>query len=194
MKKAFSILLALILCVGMFAVAGQAASSPSSSKKNSSSSDTTVAATPAATAEPTEPALQVFVDPSEAAQEEDAHELTKLEESGKEAFFGEEIASQIDEATEGKLVALLPIAETGYEDSMGDVTVTISFPAAEALTEGQKVVVAIGTPSGVVDDEPTYDWKIVEGTANGQGGIVLTLDQETMDQIAEGGVLFAIYA
>ena len=191
MKKAFSILLALILCVGMFAVAGQAASSPSSSKKNSSSSDTTVVATPAATAEP---ALLVFVDPAESAQEECARQLAKLEESGKEALMGEEVASQIDEATEGKLVALLPIAETGYEDSMGDVTVTISFPAAEALTEGQKVVVAIGTPSGVVDDEPTYDWKIVEGTANGQGGIVLTLDQETMDQIAEGGVLFAIYA
>ena len=183
MKRAISLILVLMLSLAMVAVA-ESAASPTDVALIPAAADVKIA---------TEPSVNLFVDAAEEAQTEAAAQLAKLEAEGKEAFFGD-AAAEIDAATNGNLVALIPMGLDGYEESMGDVTVTLEVPAAEALTAGQKVAVAVGTPNGIEDGATVYEWAVFEGIADGNGAVEVTIDAATMGKIAADGALFAIYA
>ena len=184
MKKVLSLVLVLMLTLAMSAMA-ESAASPVAAPVIPAVADVKVS---------TDPSVDMYADPSAAAQAEAADQLAKLESEGKEAFFGPAAAAAIDAASNGNLVAVVPFAMTGYDASMGDVTVTITVPAADALTAGQKVAVAVGTPNGVDNGATVYEWEVVEGIANGNGGVEVTFSADLMTKIAAEGALIAIYA
>ena len=182
MKKVLSVILVLMLTLAMSAMAEP---SPVDVQLIPAVSDVKVS---------TDPAVDMYADPSAAAQAEAADQLAKLESEGKEAFFGPAVAAEIDGASNGNLVAVIPFSLTGYDESMGDVTATIAVPAADALVAGQQVAVAVGTPNGIDNGATVYEWTVFEGIANGNGGVEVTIDAATMSKVAVEGALIAIYA
>lgn len=118
-------------------------------------------------------------------------ELEKAAAAGTvEAYFGEEATKAIQailgEGAEISLDEFLAVTVEGYEDEMGNVTVTAKFPTAYA--EGEKVAVLIGT----FDAEKNLTWNVVEGVGLEDGSVQFAMDAATAKAVAEGNALFAI--
>lgn len=175
MKKVLSLVLILVLCMAMSAMAA-----------DSSDKGVTVLAGVAG--------LNIAKDTSATAQTELAAIEAKLAAEGTEAIFGANNAATISAVSTGKLIALDAMTAAGYDATMGDVVMTLSCAAAEALASGTKVAVAVGTPNGVENGATTYEWVVFQGIANGNGGVETTIDAATMAKVAEAGCIIAIYA
>ena len=104
MNKVLSLVLVLVLCMAMSAIA----ESPVAA---SVAAPVTVA---------TYPAVDLRSDATAAA--EVAAQLSALETQGKEAYFGQDVANLIDAVSNGNLVAIDALTLSGYDASMGDIT------------------------------------------------------------------------
>lgn len=186
MKKVLSLVLVLMLCLAMSAMA---ATSP-----DVSAIIANIAAITATATTETGAAMSIGPDVTDEAIDATEAQVKKLAGSTAEEFFGADAAAKIAELSSGKLVEMFPILCSGYDASMGAVTVSFDVPSAEALTAGQKTAVAIGVPNGMEAGEAVYDWTVLEGVADGNGAIVVTIDADTMAAISVAGAMVAIYA
>ena len=176
MNKVLSLVLVLVLCMAMSAIA-------ESPVAPSIAAPVTVA---------TYPAVNLASDPAQAA--EVAAQLGALEAQGKEAYLGADIAALVDAISGGNLVSIDALSLTGYEASMGDVTATISSANLQALAAGAKVAVVIGISAGVADGMTTYTWSVLEGIADGNGGVQVTIPADIMAAANGASMVTAIFA
>ena len=181
MKKVLSLVLVLVLCMAMSAMA--ATDSPTNPILPPIDKVNIVSY----------PEIGLKGDPAGAV---DASSLVaKLNSQGKEAVLGADVAAMVDAVSSGKLVTVVPMKMTSeYDVSMGDVTITIGVPAAQSLSAGTKVAVAVAIPNGVADGQTAYVWSVFEGVANGNGGVETTLKADVVAKIAVGGAMVAIFA
>ena len=176
MNKVLSLVLVLVLCMAMSAMA-------ESPVAPSIAAPVTVA---------TYPAVNLASDA--AATAEVAAQLGAMQSKGKEAYFGADVAALIDAISQGNLVSVDALALTGYDASMGDVTATLSGANLQALAAGTKVAVAIGVPAGVADGMTTYTWNVLEGIADGNGGVQVTIPADVMAAANGASMMVAIFA
>lgn len=106
-----------------------------------------------------------------------------------EAYFGAEAAGKIAEVlgadAEISMDELLAVIAQGYEDGMGNATVTAQV--ATPYGKDEKVAVLIGI---VKDDVPT--WNVYEAVGLDDGRLQFTVDAETMKAVMENITLFAV--
>ena len=106
-----------------------------------------------------------------------------------EAYFGAEAAGKIAEVlgadAEISMDELLAVIAQGYEDGMGNATVTAQV--ATPYGKDEKVAVLIGI---VKDDAPT--WNVYEAVGLDDGRLQFTVDAETMKAVMENIILFAV--
>lgn len=92
-----------------------------------------------------------------------------------------------------KVYEYIPLVAGNYEEEYGDVTATMYF--STPYEAGQEVVVMIGFVTIAEDGTWTVEWIAYEGVgvADGQGsGIQVKLDAETVLAIQNGKTLMAI--
>ena len=106
-----------------------------------------------------------------------------------EAYFGAEAAGKIAEVlgadAEISMDELLAVIAQGYEDGMGNATVTAQV--ATPYGKDEKVAVLIGI---VKDDAPT--WNVYEAVGLDDGRLQFTVDAETMKAVMENITLLAV--
>ncbi len=114
-------------------------------------------------------------------------QLDLLTEEGVDAYFGE--ASEEAKAYLGKdaldVYEFLSVVAGNYKDEMGDVVVHMAF--ATPVAEGEKVAVLLGLPNGDV-----YDWSMLEGVGNAEGGVDVTVPGEICKAIEDEGAILAL--
>lgn len=123
-----------------------------------------------------------------AAQDAAEAEIKKAQEAKTlEAYFGAEVTNAI-KAILGDDAALsvdefLAISAEGYEDGMGNATITAKFPTPYAKDE--KVAVSVG----IFDAEKNLTWTVFEGVGLEDGCVRFTVDPLTFAAIQVGGAL-----
>lgn len=107
-----------------------------------------------------------------------------------EAYFGEEVTKAIQEIlgenAEISMDELLAITVEGYEDGMGNATVTAKFPVVYAKDE--KVAVMVG----IFDAEKNLTWNTYEGIGQEDGTVKFMVDAATFAAIESDGALVAV--
>jgi hypothetical protein len=112
-------------------------------------------------------------------------ELEKLEaETDRLAFFGP--ARDAIVAITGPNGAIKEFAGCiceNYEESMGPMTIGMSFP--KPFEEGTRVAVVIKAGD---------EWTVFESAGTPEGSIVVTLDPSTLMKVQQGGGMIAVIA
>ena len=189
MKKVISITLALVmLCLGVVAFADAA---PSKTTEDL----LTMEAVPANPVEGSGffffPVTEKYVDVTKYQAQLDAAaaELEKIQKDGAETYFGEETVAAVKAINGAEKVTvdeLFAVVAGNYEETMGDVTVTVEM--ATPYAKDQKVAVLVGdvTADGAA-------WKTFEGVGVGDAGAIqVVLDPATVLAVQNGIGLFAV--
>ena len=189
MKKLICLVLALMLCMG--AVAAMAAPSPTTDDMNETTTN-----------KPKTSTLVVkTIDPNSAEYkalvEKCLAELEKLENSESVAvYFGEVIDSEGNKVPFAELFGedaltvceMMPIVVENYDESLGDVKITLQF--ATPFEKGEEVVVLIGLIDGQIGE---VEWYALKGVGTGVNGAVeVVVTSKMMVAIQNGQALIAV--
>ena len=189
MKKLICLVLALVLCMG--AVVAMAAPSPTTddlneTRTNKPKTSTLVVKT-----------IDLNSAEYKALVEKCKAELEKLENSESAAvYFGEVIDSEGNKVPFAELFGedaltvceMMPIVVENYDESLGDVKVTLQF--ATPFEKGEEVVVLIGLIDGQTGE---VEWYALKGVGTGVNGAVeVVVTSKMMVAIQNGQALIAV--
>ncbi len=178
MKKLLSVLLVCLLAFSFAAFAEEAAEDASK----------TLADTTSFEAEGLTGEEGFYIIPAE-EQEEAEEQLTAIEETGADEYFGEAATAAkeytgIDDLTVYEFMA---IEEGGYDaETMDDLKIHMTF--ATPFEEGQKVAVLIGIQNDIGD----YDWTSLEGVGTEDGGVDVVVPEEILEALMTNKALLAV--
>jgi len=77
-----------------------------------------------------------------------------------------------------------------YEDEYGNITLTIAFPTP--YEAGTKVMVMVGEVTVNIDDTQTVEWTAFEGTVLEDGSVQVTITPEALEAVQNGTALLAV--
>ena len=189
MKKLICLVLALVLCMG--AVAAMAAPSPTTDDMNETTTNKPKTSTLVVkTIDLNSAEYKALVEKCKA-------ELEKLENSESAAvYFGEVIDSEGNKVPFAELFGedaltvceMMPIVVENYDESLGDVKVTLQF--ATPFEKGEEVVVLIGLIDGQTGE---VEWYALKGVGTGVNGAVeVVVTSKMMVAIQNGQALIAV--
>lgn len=189
MKKLICLVLALVLCMG--AVAAMAASSPTTDDMNETTTNKPKTSTLVVKT------IDLNSAEYKALVEKCLAELEKLENSESAAvYFGEVIDSEGNKVPFAELFGedaltvceMMPIVVENYDESLGDVKVTLQF--ATPFEKGEEVVVLIGLIDGQTGE---VEWYALKGVGTGVNGAVeVVVTSKMMVAIQNGQALIAV--
>ena len=189
MKKLICLVLALVLCMG--AVAAMAAPSPTTDDMNETTTNKPKTSTLVVKT------IDLNSAEYKALVEKCLAELEKLENSESVAvYFGEVIDSEGNKAPFAELFGedaltvceMMPIVVENYDESLGDVKITLQF--ATPFEKGEEVVVLIGLIDGQTGE---VEWYALKGVGTGVNGAVeVVVTSKMMVAIQNGQALIAV--
>lgn len=189
MKKLICLVLALVLCMG--AVAAMAAPSPTTDDMNETTTNKPKTSTLVVKT------IDLNSTEYKALVEKCLAELEKLENSESVAvYFGEVIDSEDNKAPFAELFGedaltvceMMPIVVENYDESLGDVKITLQF--ATPFEKGEEVVVLIGLIDGQTGE---VEWYALKGVGTGVNGAVeVVVTSKMMVAIQNGQALIAV--
>ena len=167
MKKLFALMLALVMMMSVVAVAEEAVPSPKAGAAIGSFTPDGIV--PGVVNAEDDEALQKLV--------------TAVEEAGdNDTVFG---SSGVEGLSQYVLVELVGLTLDNYDESMGEVTLNISF--ASAFTQDMELLALLGLING---NEVT--WQSVQFATEADGSLTITLTPEQAKDVAEGTAVLAI--
>lgn len=189
MKKLICLVLALMLCMG--AVAAMAAPSPTTDDMNETTANKPKTSTLVVKT------IDLNSAEYKALVEKCLAELEKLENSESVAvYFGEVIDSEGNKVPFAELFGedaltvceMMPIVVENYDESLGDVKITLQF--ATPFEKGEEVVVLIGLIDGQTGE---VEWYALKGVGTGVNGAVeVVVTSKMMVAIQNGQALIAV--
>lgn len=189
MKKLICLVLALMLCMG--AVAAMAAPSPTTDDMNETTTNKPKTSTLVVKT------IDLNSAEYKALVEKCLAELEKLENSESVAvYFGEVIDSEGNKVPFAELFGedaltvceMMPIVVENYDESLGDVKITLQF--ATPFEKGEEVVVLIGLIDGQTGE---VEWYALKGVGTGVNGAVeVVVTSKMMVAIQNGQALIAV--
>ena len=189
MKKLICLVLALMLCMG--AVAAMAAPSPTTDDMNETTTNKPKTSTLVVKT------IDLNSTEYKALVEKCLAELEKLENSESAAvYFGEVIDSEGNKVPFAELFGedaltvceMMPIVVENYDESLGDVKITLQF--ATPFEKGEEVVVLIGLIDGQTGE---VEWYALKGVGTGVNGAVeVVVTSKMMVAIQNGQALIAV--
>lgn len=189
MKKLICLVLALMLCMG--AVAAMAAPSPTTDDMNETTTNKPKTSTLVVKT------IDLNSAEYKALVEKCLAELEKLENSESAAvYFGEVIDSEGNKVPFAELFGeddltvceMMPIVVENYDESLGDVKITLQF--ATPFEKGEEVVVLIGLIDGQTGE---VEWYALKGVGTGVNGAVeVVVTSKMMVAIQNGQALIAV--
>ncbi|MCI6375624.1 MAG: hypothetical protein MR821_10060 [Clostridiales bacterium] len=189
MKKLICLVLAALLCVG--AVAAMAAPSPTTDDMNETTTNKPKTSTLVVKT------IDLNSAEYKALVEKCLAELEKLENSESAAvYFGEVIDSEGNKVPFAELFGedaltvceMMPIVVENYDESLGDVKITLQF--ATPFEKGEEVVVLIGLIDGQTGE---VEWYALKGVGTGVNGAVeVVVTSKMMVAIQNGQALIAV--
>lgn len=189
MKKLICLVLAALLCVG--AVAAMAAPSPTTDDMNETTTNKPKTSTLVVKT------IDLNSAEYKALVEKCLAELEKLKNSESAAvYFGEVIDSEGNKVPFAELFGedaltvceMMPIVVENYDESLGDVKITLQF--ATPFEKGEEVVVLIGLIDGQTGE---VEWYALKGVGTGVNGAVeVVVTSKMMVAIQNGQALIAV--
>lgn len=203
MKKIACIVLALLLCLSMAAMAESVPSRTTTDlttvtvAAENMPADANFTLTPITEVDPANmtPEMQVRVEACNA-------EIAKLNESGNAVeYFGEVTdangnavsLTELLGTDEVNVYEFFPLSAEGFEVEYGAVTATMVF--STPYEEGQQVAVLVGIVTENADGTQSVAWQVFDGvgTSAAEGsGIKVTFTPEILEQVQNGTALMAI--
>ena len=203
MKKIACIVLALLLCLSMAAMAESVPSRTTTDlttvtvAAENMPADANFTLTPITEVDPANmtPEMQVRVEACNA-------EIAKLNESGNAVeYFGEVTdangnavsLTELLGTDEVNVYEFFPLSAEGFEVEYGAVTATMVFPTP--YEEGQQVAVLVGIVTENADGTQSVAWQVFDGvgTSVAEGsGIEVTFTPEILEQVQNGTALMAV--
>lgn len=203
MKKIACIVLALLLCLSMAAMAESVPSRTTTDlttitvAAENMPADANFALTPITEVDPANmtPEMQVRVEACNA-------EIAKLNESGNAVeYFGEVTdangnavsLTELLGTDEVNVYEFFPLSAEGFEVEYGAVTATMVF--STPYEEGQQVAVLVGIVTENADGTQSVAWQVFDGvgTSVAEGsGIEVTFTPEILEQVQNGTALMAV--
>ena len=203
MKKIACIVLALLLCLSMAAMAESVPSRTTTDlttitvAAENMPADANFTLTPITVVDPANmtPEMQVRVEACNA-------EIAKLNESGNAVeYFGEVTdangnavsLTELLGTDEVNVYEFFPLSAEGFEVEYGAVTATMVF--STPYEEGQQVAVLVGIVTENADGTQSVAWQVFDGvgTSVAEGsGIEVTFTPEILEQVQNGTALMAV--
>lgn len=203
MKKIACIVLALLLCLSMAAMAESVPSRTTTDlttitvAAENMPADANFTLTPITEVDPANmtPEMQVRVEACNA-------EIAKLNESGNAVeYFGEVTdangnavsLTELLGTDEVNVYEFFPLSAEGFEVEYGAVTATMVF--STPYEEGQQVAVLVGIVTENADGTQSVAWQVFDGvgTSVAEGsGIEVTFTPEILEQVQNGTALMAV--
>ena len=178
MKKLLSVLLVCLLAFSFAAFAEEAAEDASK----------TVADTTTIEAEGLTGEEGFYIIVAEDQEEAEA-QLTVIEETGADEYFGEaaEAAKEYVATDDLTVYEFMAIEEGGYDaETMDDLKLHMTF--ATPFEEGQKVAVLVG----IQNDMGAYDWTTLEAVGTADGGLDVIMTEELLEAPMANKALLAV--